>query len=1333
MWSYFRFFIISLMFSGILTGVMYSQSIKINEVMASNGVTISDEDGDLEDWIELLNAGIQPVSLGGLGLSDDYDNPFRWIFPDTTIQPGEFFLIWASGKDRTIPGQELHTNFSIDSDGEELILTDANGVRIDELVPTSIPRDISYGRQPDGSDDWFYFMEPTPGAPNTTQAFKDQLSPPSFSQTGGFFPSSFDLSIETEDTNAVIYYTLDGSEPTDTSLRYEGPIYVYDRDDIPNDISEIPTNIDFTWRSPGGPVNKIMAIRARVFREGYIPSETKTHSYVVDPNGSERYTMPVVSLTTERDNFFADTIGIYVPGIHHVPHPDRPVHQQGNFTQRGRAWERPVHFEYFDKDGARVFAQHAGVRIHGAATRSLSQKSLRMYARSSYDDDWFEYPFFIDKDLPRSKRFILRNSGNVWESTMFRDIMIQQLVRELDLDYQSYRPVIVFLNGEYWGIHNIRERIDKYYFETNYNIDPEDIDLLTGFMEVKEGDRNHYQNLRTFLLYNDITEFENYEYVQTQMDISNFINYNITQIYVGNTDWPSNNIDYWRQRTPDGRWRWVLYDTDFGFGLYGGKFAYEHNTLAFATATDGPSWPNPPWSTFMLRTLLKNDVFQERFISRFADLINTTFDPARVNRMIDTLQNAYQPEIEEHQHRWYPHHSLQRWIDHVIGLREFAEKRPHPVREHIIEYFELEGLCTLTVEVNNPKAGAVQVNSILIDTEKFVYSDSLDSNYWEGVYFKGVPVTFTPKAYPGYTFGGWGKPDTDGDTLVIIPGDSVHITANFIWEGDFSEDPMNPEPYDLSNGPYRFNYWPADKPEGTFPPHMVFLHSDMTDPGLKDEMTDIYHIPEGEYHGDDIDNVGYPYRLTRRTRLTGWNAEGITFINTGRDRDLGTAMLALNTTGQDSIMVSWTAGTIQPNSRKYAIRLQYRIGAHGQFKNVIDSTGEIVEYIRHDTARHFRFMEPVLLPDEVNDQPYVQIRWKYYHVSGTGGPRAKLLLDNILVTAGDHPHTLFPEPFDLSQGAYEFNYWNPGEPESTFPPNMVFLQTRMDDPGINDDMVEPYHIPFYNEDNNAYHANDHDKFGYPYMLTGRTRITGLEDDGISFINTGRGRDLGAAVLALNTTDRKDVTITWSGGTIIPNSRAYNIRLRYRIGTKGPFQNVLDNGSRVEYSRSAIPDFDKVIGPVTLPQDVHDIPYVQIKWKYYYTGERIDPDVGRRDMLRLGNITVTSRSIYDEEEDEPEIPQNYYIEQNFPNPFNPSTTIRYGLPEHSLVKITIYSVLGEKIATIINEEQPAGIREVEWVIPRQGIASGVYYYRIEAAGMESTDSRFTETKPMVIVK
>ncbi len=178
--------------------------------MASNNATIADEDGDYPDWIEIYNFGDEPINLSGFGLSDDYDNPFRWVLPDTTIGAGEFMLIWASNKDRADPGRELHTNFAIDSDGEEVLLIRTDSTRIDELPPTEIPTDISIGRQPDGTGDWVYFDKPTPGGPNTTESISELLEPPVFSHQPGFYTSGFDLEITHPDPDVTLYFTTNG-------------------------------------------------------------------------------------------------------------------------------------------------------------------------------------------------------------------------------------------------------------------------------------------------------------------------------------------------------------------------------------------------------------------------------------------------------------------------------------------------------------------------------------------------------------------------------------------------------------------------------------------------------------------------------------------------------------------------------------------------------------------------------------------------------------------------------------------------------------------------------------------------------------------------------------------------------------------------------------------------------------------------------------------------------------------------------------------------------------------------------------------------------------------
>ena len=231
----------------LLTTPVQAQVV-INEIQSSNGTTFFDEDGEAEDWIELYNSGSQAVSLNGFGISDDYDNPFRWVIPDITIDPGSYLLIWASGKDRSSSSNPLHTNFSISSAGEEILLTEPDGTRIDEVPPIPIPRDLSYGRYPDGSDQFYFFEQPTPGEINGGERYRQRLSPPQFSHEGGAITSSIQL-ILTAEEGSNIYYTLNGSEPiAGRSALYTGPLSV----------------------------NRSLMIRARAASEGNLESEVKT-------------------------------------------------------------------------------------------------------------------------------------------------------------------------------------------------------------------------------------------------------------------------------------------------------------------------------------------------------------------------------------------------------------------------------------------------------------------------------------------------------------------------------------------------------------------------------------------------------------------------------------------------------------------------------------------------------------------------------------------------------------------------------------------------------------------------------------------------------------------------------------------------------------------------------------------------------------------------------------------------------------------------------------------------------------------------------------------------
>ena len=613
---------------------VYGQNIHLNELMSSNSTTIYDESGNTPDWIELYNSNNIEIDLTGFGLSDDIDDPFKWIFPSVIINPESYVLIFASGEggdsyvqhwetvinwgdnwnyfigytnppsdwrelsfddsdwlngpsgfgygdgdDATevpqvmsvfvrktfqvesvdniaalvfhvdyddafvaylngdeiaranigtpgvvpnydegayewreaemynggsperyeigpepgllangenvlaiqvhnynitssdmslipfftlgmfqapenpsgtpdilnFPLTNLHTNFKIASEGETIILTNPSGEIEDMVDSTAIPTDISYGRQPDGSDTWSFFPEPTPQAPNNTEGFGEYCETPQVSHQGGFYSGPVIISLSINSDTHQIYYTLDGSIPSEDSFIYSGPIFI------------ATTTV----------------LRAAVIDNECFPGEVITHSYLID----EESTLPVVSLTSDPYNLWDEEYGIYVMGTD--AEWDFPYFG-ANFWED---WERPIHVELFEPNGDLGFRLDAGVKIFGGWSRGLPQKSLAIYARPGYGTSEINYQIFPDKEIDSFVAIVLRNSGNEWfgsgqdNATMFRDGMHTSLMDNTGIDHQEYRPAAVYINGDYWGIHNIREKVNEEFLASNNpGVDPDELD-----------------------------------------------------------------------------------------------------------------------------------------------------------------------------------------------------------------------------------------------------------------------------------------------------------------------------------------------------------------------------------------------------------------------------------------------------------------------------------------------------------------------------------------------------------------------------------------------------------------------------------------------------------------------------------------------------------------------------------------------------------------------------------------------------------------------------------------------------------------------------------------
>jgi hypothetical protein len=765
------------------TAVLY-----INEIVASNDSTVADEDGDFEDWIEIYNSGGTAVNLDGYGLTDNDSDPFKWTFPAVSIQPGQFMIVWASDKERATPGSLLHTNFKISAGGEEIVLTAPGNLQVDYLPPVALQTDLSYGRQPDGPGALVYFTEPTPGASNTTTGYSEILDPPILSHAGGFYTDGFQLELTTGQPGTTIYYTLDGSEPTTSSAVYSGPITVDSRTGDPNVFSTIrTTQPNVFWAAPANEVFKGTVVRALVEKPGALTSPVATQTYFVDPDINGRYTFPVISIATDAANLFDPEIGIYVPGNY------------TNYFQNGIEWERPMHIEFYEPDGTLGFAQDAGVRIHGSKSTIYHFKSLRIYARSDYGADTIEYEIFPGWKNVEFERLILRNSGQDIYATMFRDAMTQSLVSHLSFDTQPYRPAIVFLNGEYWGVHNIRERLDNNYLGITYDIDNNQLDLLTNRGVVEEGNADHFNAMMNFVNNNSLADPANYAYMHTQIDVKNFIEYMTAEIIMNNADWLQNNIDYWRYQTDsyvpdappgqDGRWRWLMGDLDQAFGLAGGAGASSFNRLAWATQ---PGYP--PYNASMavlLRALLENNEFRTDFINQFADQLNTAFVPSRVLAQIDGMQAALIPEVQEHIDRHGRPTSLTAWNNSVQAMRNFAMNRPASQRQHVVDRFGLSGTANVTVNVSNPAHGAVRINSVLINDDTIGLSGA--AYPWTGLYFRDVPIEIEAIPEPGYIFAGWSElPGEINPTILLTLSGDVTLTAVFLLDnGQPTPTPTN--------------------------------------------------------------------------------------------------------------------------------------------------------------------------------------------------------------------------------------------------------------------------------------------------------------------------------------------------------------------------------------------------------------------------------------------------------------------------------------------------------------------------------------------------------------
>jgi hypothetical protein len=901
--------------------------VVINELMSSNIDNYTDEDGDTSDWIELYNADAEAVVLSGWHISDDPDEPEKWALPGRLLEPGEFLLMMASGKNRSpsagswetridwgdnwsyrpitepttpswvnldfddsswpvgpsgfgrsddddatvtlqstvyirsivtlsaedkddltavilhmdyddgfvaylngvevarsdnlgttgvrpaynelttegheallytgmqperfdlldapdmiVEGEnllaieihdtldssdlslipffslgfstfrpdaaisetlapwdtELHTNFSLSAEGETILLTDSAGCEADRVESTQLHADESLGRQPDGEDNWHYFMTPTPLGANETESYPGFAEIPTITPAGGFYPDGVELSLEVSSETAEIRYTLGGAEPEETSELY---------DDSP--ITDVE----------GGSVT---VLRARAYEEGLWPSRIATGSYV---NAPQEHGLGVVSLVTDPLNLWHPETGIYVMG---AGAGDWFPYFGANFWQ---PWERPAHFEYFEEDGEVAVSMELGVRISGGWSRAFEQRSLRLVARSGYGQQTIDYPFFGLDDVASFERLILRNGGGDWCESKIEDPLFTEMARAMDgtredaLDGQAYRPAVVYLNGQYWGLYMIRERLDEYYAAAHHGGEPDNMDVVewewweSGVFRLVNGNWDRYDELSTYLSGNSLADDAAYETFETFFDTDSFATYFFAWFYGGGTDWYDNNIKFWRDRGDGGRWRWMLFDQD---GFYGD---YNANLLA------NSMWYSAPW--LPINELFASEIFETRFINTVADYLNTYLHPDRAVEVVDQMAAEIELAIDAHMARWCGAGAAASWNGNISRIRDFVDYRPAVMRGQVSSQFGLPSTSyTLSLDVEPPQSGRFALTAVTVDAP-FV-----------GSYYRSVPMEVTAVPAPGFTFVAWDDPLLPAEpNLHIEPTASLSMVAHFSESG----------------------------------------------------------------------------------------------------------------------------------------------------------------------------------------------------------------------------------------------------------------------------------------------------------------------------------------------------------------------------------------------------------------------------------------------------------------------------------------------------------------------------------------------------------------------
>lgn len=725
----------------------------INEICSGNGGHYT-VDGSSPDYIELHNNTGRAISLDGYFLSDDEDRPDKFPLAGYSI-PAKGYLVLAADK-KELP-------FKLSSSGEELFLSDAEGNMVQYVELPQIEKDTTFSLQPDGT---WHVSDPSPmarnleGVPYVKVVY---VSAPRFSHEAGFYDEPFDLELQGYRTYSI-YYTTDGTVPDENSTLYTCPIHIEDATSQPNKLSK-RTDITIDGATPPATkVKKATIISAVSIDEEGNRSNVVTNAFFVGfQNYPDYQDISILSIVTDPSDLFDEDDGIYVVGKMYRDWLDsddyssdlRAYDRPRNYAQHGKEWEIPASIQWFNEDEELCLTQKVGLRIHGNQTRENAQKAFNLYARNEYGAGTFQYPL-IDGIKNMTKVVVRGQAG--------RDSITHGLLRETGLPVSECTPCLVFINGEFWGFYELREKQEEDYLSNIFGTDKDDLmiyknyRLIEGEDEDGKTNRSVFDNLVSQIIKNNPSTTEGYAYACDLIDMDNYITYMAGITYINSEDiyW---NKTLWRTMSvgagqyEDGRWRWIFQDLDWA-----------------CRRTDGVDEAiEQLQNDDLFMSLWHNPEFRKQFLTRIMDYANIELTPEYVKEVISPILSYYNQYYAINEERWKGvlqggSNSGTKLINSFLS---FFRERREDVIERLSDILEVTDSCSTISVLQIPQQLKMTVNGHVAH----LYGSS-----WSGVYFSGCEVTFEVNEIPGYRFCGWYDDDTllTDDLRVTVSTDEDH-------------------------------------------------------------------------------------------------------------------------------------------------------------------------------------------------------------------------------------------------------------------------------------------------------------------------------------------------------------------------------------------------------------------------------------------------------------------------------------------------------------------------------------------------------------------------------